>query len=314
MDRQNWYAGQLVDVPDMDLIETNAHNAIANLTKLLNNNGIVSGMGLVATTPPSLIVNLPSGTICLGDGTIVATTATRTFDSTALVPGPGVNLTVFLFAVPFQNSDTPVVIPTGETENYRLFDDFTLQAQLTPDGGFATQGGVCLGSWILNPGQTQIPQSDINTVNFVSLWTTFAEVNQTLLTLSGDISSINNELGVLTGQMTAVIASVNRITELTGVPYAANLVLDASVQSQFDITLTGNVNSMVINGVSNGQRLLFMIVQDGVGGHTLAWPANFRNTANINTGPNSVNTVEYIVRSFDGFIYPISDISVYNAA
>lgn len=310
MDRQNWYPGQLVDVPEMDLLGTTADNAINNLTLMLGNTGIVSGLGVLATAPPSLLLQVPAGTVALGDGTVVATTGTRNFDATPFVPGGG-SVTLYLYAFPLQNSDTPTIVSDGSSINYRLFDDFQLSGQLTNVGGFATLG-VLLCSCVLTTGQTTIPQSDISTAAVV-FWTTISQLKATLATYATHLSTLDGEISTIDGTLTTLQNEINRLMNV-GVPgFNANMVLDASVVSSWDFTLSGNVTSMTINNAFVGQRLLFIIAQDGSGGHTLNWAGNMRNTAPINGGANSVNIVEFVRRG-DGFFYPITDISVYNAA
>lgn len=318
MDRQNWYQGELVSVPNMDLLGTTIDNAVKGLTAMLNNFGIVSGLGVLASAPNSLILQIPAGSICLSDGSVVVTTATRTFDTTPFVPGAGANVTMYLYAVPLQNSDTPTLNSDGVSINYRLFDDFSLVGQLSNVGGAAATG-ILLCSCVLAVGQTQIAQGGINTAG-VPFWTTIAEINTTiathsahLATLDGEVATIGGEITAINGQIATLIAGLNRAVNVAALAYQANMVLDATTASQWDIILTGNVTSMAITGANVGQRLLFIIQQGGSGGYTLAWPANFVNTSPINPGLNSVNIVEFVVRG-DGNVYPITDISVYNAA
>jgi hypothetical protein len=68
----------------------------------------------------------------------------------------------------------------------------------------------------------------------------------------------------------AVIPSIS-------VAFSATPTFTATLASKFKITLTGNVTSSTLAGPIADQILIFEITQDGVGGHTFAWPANVLN-------------------------------------
>lgn len=61
------------------------------------------------------------------------------------------------------------------------------------------------------------------------------------------------------------------------VSYSATPAFNAANGSIFEITLTGNVTSSTLTGMQAGQVLIFVITQDGVGGHTFVWPTSVHN-------------------------------------
>src|ERR1700676_4375464 len=62
--------------------------------------------------------------------------------------------------------------------------------------------------------------------------------------------------------------------------FSATPVFNSLVASSFQITLTGNVTSSTVSNPTAGQEITFIITQDGTGGRTFAWPADFRG-ANV---------------------------------
>lgn len=59
---------------------------------------------------------------------------------------------------------------------------------------------------------------------------------------------------------------------------AATIAVNAMVGAAVKVTLTGNRTMGAPTNATNGQRILFTIVQDGTGGRTLAWNAVFKQT------------------------------------
>jgi hypothetical protein len=57
----------------------------------------------------------------------------------------------------------------------------------------------------------------------------------------------------------------------------------------FLMTLTGNVTSSAVSNPFAGQYITFVITQDGTGGRTFAWPANFKGASAIAPEASSVS-------------------------
>lgn len=68
------------------------------------------------------------------------------------------------------------------------------------------------------------------------------------------------------------------------------------------IILTQNVTSSTIANMPQGFPIQFIIKQDGTGGRTFAWPANFVNPPDINEAANGV-TVSTWTKAPDGNYY-----------
>jgi hypothetical protein len=71
--------------------------------------------------------------------------------------------------------------------------------------------------------------------------------------------------------------------------FSATPVFDASAGTSFTITLTGNVTSSSVTNPTAGETITFIITQDGTGGRTFVWPANFKGASNIGTDANNVS-------------------------
>lgn len=61
---------------------------------------------------------------------------------------------------------------------------------------------------------------------------------------------------------------------ILNVAFSATPVFDASLSNSFYLILSGNVTSSTIVNQYPGQRITFVIQQDGSGGHTFVWPGN----------------------------------------
>lgn len=84
---------------------------------------------------------------------------------------------------------------------------------------------------------------------------------------------------------------------VNAVAFSATPTFDASLGNTQKITLTGNVTSSTLSNAQAGQHLWFIIIQDGTGGHTFAWPSNVKGGMTIGANPNEVSAQEFI---FDG--------------
>ena len=102
-----------------------------------------------------------------------------------------------------------------------------------------------------------------------------------------------------------VLTTADQKAQLQIVSYGASLVLDCSAANGFQVTLGGNVTSVTVENASPGQIVTFILIQDGTGGHTFAWPASMTGTSPIDGTPNITNVQQFIARS-DGTLRPIT--------
>lgn len=71
----------------------------------------------------------------------------------------------------------------------------------------------------------------------------------------------------------------------------------------FDVTLTGNVSALTVDGMQRGQIVQFMVRQNATGGWAWPWPANVKNPPPINPAANSVSTSMFTADD-SGNLYP----------
>lgn len=84
----------------------------------------------------------------------------------------------------------------------------------------------------------------------------------------------------------------------SGLTDAATIATDCKLGNSFIVTLGGNRTMGAPTNLRNGQRITYLIKQDGTGGRTLAWNAAFK-TAWVDTG-NTLNKRSTISFRYDG--------------
>jgi hypothetical protein len=99
--------------------------------------------------------------------------------------------------------------------------------------------------------------------------------------------------------------STSSSTGVNNVPSSADPVFDASLGNAQTMTLTGDVLSSTLSNASPGQTLIFVICQDGNGGHKFSWPPNIKGGvrigsmtpfgAKIGGAPNTCTAQPFIV-------------------
>jgi hypothetical protein len=92
-------------------------------------------------------------------------------------------------------------------------------------------------------------------------------------TLNIPILDDGNSPALITNLTNAIASAAEGAqNRLVSVAFSATPVFDASQGTTFEMVLTGNVTSSTLVNVTPGQRLIFIIKQDGVGGRTFAPP------------------------------------------
>jgi hypothetical protein len=78
--------------------------------------------------------------------------------------------------------------------------------------------------------------------------------------------------------LAAVLSAIQTGNDLRGglesLSYSASIACNTAAYTGFEIALSGNTTVSISGGVA-GDRILFIFVQDGAGGHTVTWPGNF---------------------------------------
>jgi len=129
-------------------------------------------------------------------------------------------------------------------------------------------------------------------------WSTFlAALGQALANKGYTISDAS--LTSLTAVLANVITAADLGEAITTVPYATSVTFDAATISPiigaFEITLTGNVASSTLSNFVPGQVIIFIVVQDGVGGRTFSWPAQLSGAQVVAVAPNSATVQAFVV-------------------
>lgn len=105
----------------------------------------------------------------------------------------------------------------------------------------------------------------------------------------------DGNISALTTNLTNAIeaAAQNTANRIVTVAYSPTAVFDCSQGNSFKLTLTGDCTPSVINFAA-GQRLTFIIAEDGTGGHAFTPPANLPMSP-ISTAAGKRNVQAFIV-------------------
>ncbi len=84
----------------------------------------------------------------------------------------------------------------------------------------------------------------------------------------------------------------------------ASIAVDAQSGNTFTVTIAGNRTIANPTNPTSGQRILFRIKQDGVGGRTITWDTAYRFSVDVPqpTLSTTANLTDYI-----GFVYNATD-------
>jgi hypothetical protein len=95
--------------------------------------------------------------------------------------------------------------------------------------------------------------------------------------------------------LAAVLANI--LTEsdtepnIISVTYSPTPVFNAANSNGFQMTLSGNITSSTISGVTAGQLIAFYFAQDYVGGRTVSWPSSFVGVIQPDPTPYAVSVM-----------------------
>lgn len=176
------------------------------------------------------------------------------------------------------------------TSNFQQFNPTQANqdsdAQYTIDtlrtGGAATNG-IC-------------PSVSFNKLAY-QLSTFVAALGQSLANKGYTVSDVS--LANLTTVLANLITKADLGASITTVGYATAVSFNAATISPilgvFELTLTGNVSSSALSNFTPGQVIIFIVVQDGVGGRTFAWPPQVTGGLPIGSAPNAKTVQAFIV-------------------
>lgn len=114
----------------------------------------------------------------------------------------------------------------------------------------------------------------------------------------------------------ATLAGSGSAPRVKTIAFSATPVFDCSsgvnpLEPKLEITLTGNVTSSTLTGISAGMTITVHIVEDGSGGHTFVPPANLP-LAPIDTTANQVNTQTFHVLADGTTVVPATPMMLKN--
>lgn len=128
---------------------------------------------------------------------------------------------------------------------------------------------------------------DLSTANLYDpLPPSIPSINPVLLNPPGGATQTINGGIVINGNL-VVNGTINGGGSIYTVAYAPSVTFNGQLGGSFKLTLTGNVGSSFISNMTGKLLVPFRIVQDGVGGRTFVWPANFRGAGEVNPAPNA---------------------------
>jgi hypothetical protein len=108
----------------------------------------------------------------------------------------------------------------------------------------------------------------------------------------------------LVAAMAAIRTQADVLPAMISVAYATSLVFDVSLSTGFDLVLSGDVSASSLVNFAPGQILVFIIAQDGAGGHAFSWPPQITGTAPVTATANAV-TVEAFIVAQDSSVQPL---------
>ena len=141
-------------------------------------------------------------------------------------------------------------------------------------------GGVTTGS--LAPGATMN--------KFYYQASTFIAAFGQMLAAKGYTNS-DSSVATLASVLANVVTESDLATNIVSVAYSPTPAFNATSNNGFQMTLSGNITTSSIIGVTPGQLLAFYFVQDSVGGRTVSWPSSFVGGLQPDTAAASVSVM-----------------------
>lgn len=116
-------------------------------------------------------------------------------------------------------------------------------------------------------------------------------------------------LSVLTNVLANIQTTADIKSGLQLVTFSPTLTFNCLLSNGFEVVLTGNLTSLTISGAVVGQIIMLAFVQDGVGGRTVAYPANLLGAGTINSVAGSTSMQLFQVLA-DNKLHPLSIMTV----
>lgn len=123
-----------------------------------------------------------------------------------------------------------------------------------------------------------------------------------------NISTSDADFDQLVAALSNVLTTADQKPAQITVTFGSTLTFDCSKANGFQVTLNGNVTSSTVVNATPGQIVTFVIIQDGTGSHTFAWPSSMTGAAPIDPTPNITNVQSFVARA-DGTLRPLTPLA-----
>jgi hypothetical protein len=121
-------------------------------------------------------------------------------------------------------------------------------------------------------------------------WSTFVAAFCQMMAAKG-YSTSDADITTLQAVLANIVTEADGLPAITPLAYSPTPAFNAAASNGFQMTLTGNVTSSTVAGVTPGQLLAFYFVQDAIGGRTVAWPVSFAGAPQPDPAPNAVSVI-----------------------
>ena len=123
-------------------------------------------------------------------------------------------------------------------------------------------------------------------------WSTFcAAFGQMMANKPGAYVLDDSSESALAAVLANILTESDTEPNIISVTYSPTPVFNAANSNGFQMTLSGNITSSTISGVTAGQLIAFYFAQDSVGGRTVSWPSSFVGTLQPDPTPSAVSVM-----------------------
>ena len=123
-------------------------------------------------------------------------------------------------------------------------------------------------------------------------WSTFcAAFGQMMANKPGAYVLDDSSESALAAVLANILTESDTEPNIISVTYSPTPVFNAANSNGFQMTLSGNIASSTISGVTAGQLLAFYFAQDSVGGRTVSWPSSFVGALQPDPTPYAVSVM-----------------------
>ena len=226
-----------------------------------------------------------------------------------------------IWVLPTADGSAGQYLKTDGSGNLGWATDATTDATKMPLAGGTFTGDVNID----NQKDLRFEEATANGDHYVALQapaSLAANVTWTLPTAdsSGTQALVSNGSGTLSWSTTgdATLANDNTWTgaqrgQVTGLTSSANITIDMSTTNNHSVTLAHNTQFENPSNQVAGQSGSIFITQDGTGGRTAAWTANWKwkggTAPTLSTAAASVDRVDYIIAA-SGSVHAVATLDV----